>query len=375
MNPSHWTAAVLPSREEIASALSVIFPDGMHQRNYLVRDISASTVWVFLYVQAIEGVTENRLRPNMVTSMGNRQSSAVGLDERQVWYELMLRPGISAPADRWYSENTREPIRDETIRALVQVGAVREDIHLPPTSPRPRYQLASDFANLFTRTFGSGGFASAVADWQNRRLPAAARERIQIVRQFGLEQGQVSIQFPNGGTRVLPAGPSSNLAKAAIEELLPRFFRNPIVLAVAEGRARLRYEDSAILGSLSLQPDARLMPDLLAADLAAGPGQDSLSLIAIELVETSGAMTPDRLRQITEWLVQRDHGQTPLVAGTVFQHRHHQAARRLTHETAWSTFVWYAGEPNSISLRLAEPSDQAMASITRTPETVLREKP
>jgi hypothetical protein len=52
------------------------------------------------------------------------------------------KPGFVAPADRWFHDNTREPIRDETLRdGLVRIGAVVTRSGLATTSSKGRYAL------------------------------------------------------------------------------------------------------------------------------------------------------------------------------------------------------------------------------------------
>jgi hypothetical protein len=61
-----------------------------------------------------------------------------------------LKKNFQVPGTRWYADNTREPIRDETLRdGLVAVGAVVRREDLPTTSGAPRYALKLDFAALF----------------------------------------------------------------------------------------------------------------------------------------------------------------------------------------------------------------------------------
>jgi len=342
----------------------------MEQRRSLIRDSAAAAIWVFLYAQAVDGVTENRVRPNMVTTMGDSQAALVTIAERDDWYRRALARRLGVPVDRWYGENTRESIRDETINGMVACGAILED-SLPPASSRPRYRLASHYAELFNPALTGDELNQSIRGWRETYLSPAARTRIGILRDMSLAQGQVSIELPSGGTRIIPAGPSAQLAKATVERMLPRFFHQPIVLALAEGRARTHYEDARRLRDLGLELNPRLMPDLLAADLAAGPRGDQLLLVAVELVATSGEMNPTRLAQIANWLQDRDHGKTALVAGTVFLHRRDSAALRLGPNVAWGTFIWYAAEPQFVTLRIANPHGAALSAIQTTPQSVL----
>ena len=53
---------------DIHARLQGIFPEGTSNRNYVTREIAAKTVFVMLYVGAVEGAGR-WLRPNQVTRM------------------------------------------------------------------------------------------------------------------------------------------------------------------------------------------------------------------------------------------------------------------------------------------------------------------
>ena len=134
---------------DIHERLREIFPEGTANRNYVIREIAAKTVFVMLYIGAVEGA-ECWLRPDQVTRMTDAQAVLHGHGDREAWQRESMRPAAGNIEGRWYAANTREPIRDETLReGLVRLGAVIEREGLPTTSPLPRYALAADFAALF----------------------------------------------------------------------------------------------------------------------------------------------------------------------------------------------------------------------------------
>ena len=134
---------------DIHERLQTIFPDGTANRNYVTREIAAKTVFVMLYIGAVEGA-ECWLRPDQVTRMTDAQARLAEDQDREAWLAESMRPTAGYIEGQWYAANTREPIRDETLReGLVRMGAVREREGLPTTSPRPRYALAEEFVRLF----------------------------------------------------------------------------------------------------------------------------------------------------------------------------------------------------------------------------------
>ena len=53
----------LPAVTDIHERLQAIFPEGTSNRNHVTREIAAKTVFVMLYIGAVEG-TERWLRPD-----------------------------------------------------------------------------------------------------------------------------------------------------------------------------------------------------------------------------------------------------------------------------------------------------------------------
>ena len=90
------------------------------------------------------------MTPKHVYRMGQAQSEKRDDAGRQAYFDAVQKPGFVAPIDLWFHDNTREPIRDETLRdGLVMVGAVVTLAGLPATSSKGRHALRADFAALF----------------------------------------------------------------------------------------------------------------------------------------------------------------------------------------------------------------------------------
>lgn len=348
---AHWTAARLPAVAQIRERLQSIFPAGVDYRSWATAERAARSLYVFLYTFAVEHVTSNRLRPAMVTTMSDAQAARTHVADRLAWWEAARRP--RKPNDlivgRWYAENTREPIRDETFRAWKEYGALLED-QVATTASTPRYQLARDFADLFDPHLEGEALVQLIASWQARHLTVKARARVALILQQAVTTAGATIRFPDGATRVLAMGPSTPLVQAAIERFTPTFLRAPVVLAVTESRKRLAYDDAAQLRRIGLAAEERLMPDLLLADLD-GPGGE-LRLVFVECVATGGPMSSERVRALSGWL--ETHGLSDVLAvfGTVFADRNDPAFHRYVGDVAWGTFVWCASEPENVLVLL-----------------------
>lgn len=112
------------TRELVAERLSLIFPDGTPNRLYCTRELAASTVFVMLYIGAVEG-SGRYLGPVHVYRMSGAQAERSDPREREAYAASVLKKNFNPPGTRWYADNTREPIRDETLRdGLVAIGAV-----------------------------------------------------------------------------------------------------------------------------------------------------------------------------------------------------------------------------------------------------------
>jgi len=181
--------ALLP-RDEIHDWLQIIFPAGTPHRNYCIRELAASTVFAALHVGAIEGA-EVFFGPKHVYRMTNKQALRADDASRKAYAAKILGAGFQPPGRRWYSDNTREPIRDETLReGFVAVGAVIEKSDVPTTSSKPRYALAASFAALFDPVLTGKPLDRAVTTWQKTlSIPVCSLELRSFVR--GLRPGAV----------------------------------------------------------------------------------------------------------------------------------------------------------------------------------------
>src|SRR5438105_3551163 len=102
------------SRREIHGRLQLIFPAGMAHRGYCTRELAASTVFAALYIGAVDG-TGVYFGPKHVYRMTDVQARKVDEKSRSTYAKGIRRAGYQPKGKRWYSDNTREPIRDETL--------------------------------------------------------------------------------------------------------------------------------------------------------------------------------------------------------------------------------------------------------------------
>jgi len=339
----------VPTLQTIIYRLPFIFPEGIEHRNYVIREMAAKTIFVMLYADAVEG-TDHWLRPDQVTKMTDSQAAQITDDERLSWAKLSVVPGgMKNVSGCWYAQNTREPIRDETLRSgLVLTGAVIERPGLPTTSAKPRYALNLEFAALFAEDLSEKKIAKKILEWQQKYLNRGALARIQILKQgavAAVEENGVFVSFPNGETRTMAAGPSSVISKAVIEDFAARFLKTPGVIFLSESGNKVVAKDDKLARSIGLNIQAdRNLPDIILVDI--GP-KDPL-LVFVEVVATDGAITPSRMAALLDIAVQAGFNTKQVAFVTAFSDRRGSACRKLASELAWGSFAWFVSEPDKI---------------------------
>ena len=339
----------LPELSVIRERLPLIFPEGTDQRGYLTRDLAAKTIFVMFYVGAVHG-TENWLRPNQVTRMTDQQATLASAAERRAWTRASMGKDGGAIRNRWYASDTREPIRDETLRNSLQpVGAVVEKEGLAKTSSIPRWALSADFAELFTCS--EAEFPNLLGRWQERHLTRSARARIAVV-QRGIAGGgadRVLVTFPNGATRSLAPGTSSVIAKGVIEAFATTFLAEPGVLWVSETSRKDEAADMELARQVHLPINPNeLLPDIILVDL----GSEAVRFVFVEIVSSDGPMTEDRRARFVEILRSGGHDPRNAAFMTAFLDRASGIYRKLASQFAWDSFVWFASEPDKLILHL-----------------------
>ena len=302
-----------------------------------------------LYIGAVEG-SDQWLAPKHVMRMTEEQSKYKVEDVRGAYRTGVMQSGFRAEGQRWYEDNSREPLRDETIRqGFITNNAVVERQGLPTTSSLPRYALRQDFAALFDPSLTDSALEQAIAKWQNTHLSAQGLARTALLRRGAVTTGEgVLVNFPNGETRRMAPGPSSIIAKAVIEEFAPKFLSNPAVLWVSESGAKVVARDDELAATLKLRitPD-RNLPDIILVDLG-GSGTQEFLLIFVEVVATDGPITAQRQTALMKIAIDAGFPAERVAFLTAYLDRSHRAFKKTISELAWRSFAWFAAEPQQI---------------------------
>lgn len=340
-----WMPEQLLSVEEIQERLKNIFPREIDVNGYITREMGAKTIFTMLYGFCVNGC--EWIRPATITCMTDEQAEIRSKEERSSW--LSLNQSKDSPRDipeRWYKPNTREPIRDETLRELVRYNAVIEREGLPTTSPLPRYSMQLQFAKLFDPDLQGEALVDAIDEWQRKYLSATALARVALSKKLATATSAgVLINFPNGETRRMASGPSNELAKAVVEQFTKNFMKGPAVVLVSESAQKLLMKDDELCRAIGFDVDvSTVLPDLILAEL----GEEHSMIIFAECVASDGPINDRRKQELIDLAKKAGYLETDCAFVTVFKDRSDSASRRLVPSIAWGTFIWYASEPENL---------------------------
>lgn len=330
----------------IAERLPQIFPEGIPNRNYCVRDLAASTIFAMLYVGAIEG-SGIFLAPKHVYSMTDELAADADDAARRAYATDASKPGYRPPGTQWYADNTREPIRDETLReGLVNIGAAYARNDLPTTSSKPRYSLNAGLAALFDPALAGDELARRIDDWQRQNLNAGVLARVAIRnRGAAVSKEGVLVTFPNQETRRLVAGPSSEISKAVIEEFTRIFLTDPAVLWLSESGKKVVTRDDDIAKAIGLNIEAdKNLPDIILVDLAG----DKPLIVFVEVVATDGPITERRRSALLSLTDNAGFERRHVAFVTAYADRDTAAFKKTVPSLAWESFAWFMSEPDNL---------------------------
>lgn len=232
-----------------------------------------------------------------------------------------------------YAENTRETIRDESIKPMVAAGILIKNPDAPyraVNSPATVYKVDPDTLNLL-RTFGGVQWGSALTDYLRNQTTLVERyARAKVAQQLNISDGEREI--------TLSPGDHSGLIKKIIDEFRPRFAPNSAILYVGDTGAKWSVFERDELAKLGIEVAKHgQMPDVLLFDFAKN------WLFLIESVTSNG---PIDGRRYEELLSLFGAGKAELVFITAFPDR--KIMRKYLNVLAWETEVWIAEAPDHL---------------------------
>ncbi len=345
----------LLTREQVRERLQQVFPQGTPFRANITNLTAASTVFTALYVGAVEG-SDQWLGPKHVYRMTEQQAAKTSEKARAAYVTALRGSKGQIAGTRWYADNTREGIRDDTLReGLVAIGAVVERTGVATTSSKPRYALTAGFAALFDPELAGRELEKAITGWQAAALNEGALARLAINRRGAGKAGdRVMVTYPNGETRLLKPGPSAELTKAVIEDFAPRFLAEAVVLSISESGNKVVARDDELAKSLGLNIQAdKDLPDIILADT----GAEHTLIVFIEVVASDGPVS-ERRKAALQALVKAGGFPSQHVAYvTAYLDRSAAPFKKTVNTLAWGSYAWFAAEPERLMV-LSERSSK-----------------
>ncbi len=339
-------ASDLLTRDEVRGRLLEIFPPGTAYRSDTTNQTAAATVFVAIYIGAIVG-TDVWLGPKHVYRMTEEQAAHTDGESRGAYVTAIRSPRGKIDGARWYADNTREGIRDDTLReGLVAIGAVVAKEGVPTTSSKPRYALTESFAGLFEPALTGDALIAAIKQWQAAALNKGALARLAINLQGAGRSGdKVIVTFPNGETRLMKPGPSSVITKAVIEVFASRFLADPAVLSISESANKVIARDEALAKSIGLDIQAdKNLPDVILADL----GPEHPLLVFVEVVASDGPVSERRKAALLDLVDKANFPVEHVAFVTAYLDRSVPAFKKNVNALAWGSYAWFASEPDGL---------------------------
>lgn len=343
----------LISPAEAERRLRLIFPRGGFD-SAASGPLAGWAIAAMIYVGAVADDDPTVwARPSTITWQRERVFAERGTDgERAAWRAAAARSAaaLGRLLAAWgisdgprYAENSREPLRDDTLRLWSELGVVRQRAGVATSSSHPRWALEPHFAELFDPGLTGDDLDDNIDAWTETHLDAGARLKVTMANRAANSKHKIRVTLPDGSVRPLEPGTSSLILKGIIEHWAPARLTHPVVLAISEPGTKVLFNDQLLLAQLGMTLDvANLLPDALIADLGAKP----VSFWAIEAVATDGPITESRKAALQRWAAAQHIRVDALQFLTGFLSRNHPAAKKRLKDIASGTYAWFADEPD-----------------------------
>jgi hypothetical protein len=232
-----------------------------------------------------------------------------------------------------YAENTRETIRDESIKPMVAAGIAEINPDSPDrstNSPATVYQIVPEALTLLKK-FGQADWADALAEY------LAGHET--LIEKYARKRAEFQLQVKDGESHAyISPGAHSDLIKQIIEQFMPRFAPNSVTLYIGDTRKKWGRFDKEKLAKLGIEVSGHgQMPDVVLYDEAKN------WLFLIESVTSNGPIDGRRYEELIGLFAK---SKAELVFVTAFPNR--QFMRRFLDVLAWETEVWIADSPDHL---------------------------
>lgn len=233
-----------------------------------------------------------------------------------------------------YAPNTRETIRDESVKYFVEAGMVVRNPDSParPTnSGKTVYQIEGHALDAI-RSYGT-------ELWQvqaGKYLKARASIRRELERRRDLER--IPVRFGTTKSATLSPGGQNTLIKAVVEEFCSRFTPSAEVLYIGDAEGKFLLFDEETLRRLGVTvASPEKMPDIVVYYQAKN------WLVLIEAVASAGPVDGKRRQELKRLFKGARAG---LVFVTAFETR--ASLRGFLGQISWESEVWIADDPDHL---------------------------
>lgn len=229
-----------------------------------------------------------------------------------------------------YQENSRETIRDDTLKKWVSASIMESKSGLASNDKNNSYRFTSAFAAL-VRTFKTDQWTDALNQFMQNY--ESYSEKLKQVKE--LPQGY-SVKC-NGGLNIkLDMSPHNKLQRQILEEFVPNFASGAELLYIGDTSDRKLYYDEAKLKELGVNiiNETSKLPDIILYDA------DKHRVIFIEAYSSTGEFTVDRVNYINEHCKYRDDIEVAFVTAFATVKKMLTVYPRIS----WDTDIWIAEE-------------------------------
>lgn len=237
--------------------------------------------------------------------------------------------------ERNYAENTRETVRDESIKPMVAAGLLLRNPDQPDravNSPKNCYQVTEPALALL-RSVGSKKWPAASATYLSGSTTLAAR----YANERDLQR--IPVKIKGGKTLRLSAGAHSTLIRDIVTAFAPRFVPGGELVYVGDTGAKWSHFDHPLLESLGVQVTHHgQMPDVVIYF------REKNWLVLVEAVASSGPVDGRRHAELSNLFNGSSAG---LVFVTAFPDRG-TVLRKFLSVVAWETEVWCMSDPTHL---------------------------
>lgn len=345
-------------RKTVEQRLLTIFPRAAFDAA-LSSPIAAAGVAAMLFVGAVVPEDEDPtdahrwVTPTMCLWLSDAAMSHTAVDDREHWYAAARRGKKSVDAlltswghtyEPWYANNSREPLRDESLREMRERGAAVWRPGKPKTYSGPRWALSGEFAALFDPNLTGSTLEEAIEGWRAGHLDPLEMLRISVQGTLVAAATAVTVTLPHDGSiRTLEPGVASQILKGVIEQWAPARLTVPVVVSISEPGNKLYVADAQLLAVAGISISvSTLLPDALIVDIGTKPA----TFWVVEAVATDGEIDDARKAALLRWAGDQKIPPDRCRFLTAFVSRNAAPARKRLKDLAIGSFAWFLDEPS-----------------------------